>query len=508
MTPIRSFAVAALCALFTVTQSLAQVVVKGVPIGGADANALPPIERKIDAKAKAIYHRAKAETAKLDGVQFDGQMRFEGGTEGINVGMPEEVRARKRYRIRFVGDAGDAKPGMLPPHAVRIETLDGPQQGRVLVLNGGKLRQIDDKAKTFIEASGVGASGFGGGSAQMLWAMAASACPEWYRGMSAPVEMGEPVVLELVGTATVDDLECDLVKVVREIAIGVVDGSDEGDMRTEKMPMTETIAFARADGLPRRFGMEFPGAMVAADGEDDGEDGGEDGGEDDAMPAMPTPVVTLVGLKVYPKAAAGEAAKGAGPKLDDALFALETTEALKEKGFKEVEFEMPGFPIDLAAGDGGDAKAMPAPPGLTVKVGDPAPDFKLTDLDGKEVTLASLKGKVVLLDFWATWCGPCVAAMPTMQKLHDEYQSKGVVVLGVNTWEQMPQAAKDYIAKKNYTYGCLLKGDELAEAYGVPGIPTLVVIGKDGKVVEIEVGLADPSGAGLRKVLDAALGGK
>ena len=497
MTPIRSFAVAALCALSTVSLSSAQVVVKGVPIGGADAKALPPIERKIDAKAKAIYDRAKAETAKLDGVQFDGQMRLEGGTDGINVGMPEEVRARKRYRIRFVGETGDAKPGMLPPHAVRIETLDGPQQGRVMVLNGGRLRQIDDKAKTFVQVSGAD-----GGSAQMLFGMAASACPEWYRGMSAPVEMGEPVVLELVGTATVDDLECDLVKVVREIEIGVVDGPDEGDMRTEKMPMTETIAFARADGLPRRFGMEFPGATVAADG--------EDGGEDDAMPAMPTPVVTLVGLKVYPKAAAGEAAKGAGPKLDDALFALESAEALKEKGFKEVEFEMPGFPMDLAAGDGegGDAKAVPAPPGLTVKVGDPAPDFKLTDLDGKEVTLASLKGKVVLLDFWATWCGPCVAAMPTMQKLHDEYQSKGVVVLGVNTWEQKPQAAKDYIAKKKYTYGCLLKGDDLAKAYGVPGIPTLVVIGKDGKVVEIEVGLADPSGAGLRKVLDAALGGK
>ena len=92
-----------------------------------------------------------------------------------------------------------------------------------------------------------------------------------------------------------------------------------------------------------------------------------------------------------------------------------------------------------------------------------------------------------------------------MQKLHDEYQSKGVVVLGVNTWEQKPQAAKDYIAKKKYTYGCLLKGDDLAKAYGVPGIPTLVVIGKDGKVLEAEVGLADPTGNALRKVIEAAL---
>jgi len=114
-------------------------------------------------------------------------------------------------------------------------------------------------------------------------------------------------------------------------------------------------------------------------------------------------------------------------------------------------------------------------------------------------------GKTYVVEFWATWCGPCKAAMPTMQKLHDEYASKGAVILGVNTWEQKADAAKDYMASKKFTYGCLLKGDDLATAYGISGIPTLVVIGKDGKVVEIEVGLADPSGAGLRKLLDAAL---
>lgn len=96
--------------------------------------------------------------------------------------------------------------------------------------------------------------------------------------------------------------------------------------------------------------------------------------------------------------------------------------------------------------------------------------------------------------------------MPVIQKLHDEYASKGVAVLGVNTWEKDQQAARDYIANKKYTYPCLLDGDKLAEAYGVPGIPTLVVIGKDGKVALIEVGLADATGGGLRKAIDAALG--
>jgi thiol-disulfide isomerase/thioredoxin len=226
--------------------------------------------------------------------------------------------------------------------------------------------------------------------------------------------------------------------------------------------MAEIIAFARADGLPRRVNMGVP--LLG----------------DDAAGAMPPgPVVTITALKL-------------NPKLEEAQFAMVKPEGYATVKPKQPEFAQPEM-------EGGPAEQ------LKVKAGDAAPDFKLMGLDGKEVSLASLKGKVVLLDFWATWCGPCKAAMPTMQKLHDEYASKGAVVLGVNTWEQKADAAKDYMASKKFTYGCLLKGDDLATAYGISGIPTLVVIGKDGKVVEIEVGLADPSGAGLRKMIDAAL---
>ena len=138
-------------------------------------------------------------------------------------------------------------------------------------------------------------------------------------------------------------------------------------------------------------------------------------------------------------------------------------------------------------------------------MGDAAPDFNLTSLDGNQVSLASLKGKVVLLDFGATWCRPCKAAMPTIQKLHEAYKDKGVVILGVNTWEKNADAAKDDMARNKFTYGCLLNGDDLAKAYGVTGIPTLVIIGKDGKVAMADMGLSDDTGASLRKVIDAAL---
>jgi thiol-disulfide isomerase/thioredoxin len=95
-----------------------------------------------------------------------------------------------------------------------------------------------------------------------------------------------------------------------------------------------------------------------------------------------------------------------------------------------------------------------------------------------------------------------------MQKLADEYKDRGAVVLGVNTMENDPATAKEYMTKKKFSYGCLMKGDELAAAYGVKGIPTLVIIGKDGKVAAVEVGLSDATGGGLRKAIDAALAAK
>ena len=442
--PVAVFA-AALCAIAPVSVASAQIAVPAMPLGGE----MPKIERKIDAKAKEIYDRAHAETRKLSSIQFDGRIKFGDGDLAAEEGMPAELKAKSRFQIRFNWTGGDAAK-----HVARAQYLDGELEGIVTLLNGGKIMQVNAKEKTCTEGLELGASMLG---------IAFAGCPDWYRDDFGPAKVGEPLVLELAGTATIDDLECDLVKVVREIEIGVMGGGDDAmEMAPQKIPMAEIIAFARADGLPRRvnMGVPLPG--------------------DDAAGAMPPgPVVTITALKL-------------NPKLEEAQFAMVKPEGYATVKPKQPEFAQPEM-------EGGPAEQ------LKVKAGDAAPDFKLMGLDGKEVSLASLKGKVVLLDFWATWCGPCKAAMPTMQKLHDEYASKGAVILGVNTWEQKADAAKDYMASKKFTYGCLLKGDDLATAYGISGIPTLVVIGKDGKVVEIEVGLADPSGAGLRKMIDAAL---
>src|SRR6266567_2066513 len=68
-------------------------------------------------------------------------------------------------------------------------------------------------------------------------------------------------------------------------------------------------------------------------------------------------------------------------------------------------------------------------------IGATAPDWELSDADGKLQTLAQYRGKIVVLDFWATWCGPCAEVMPQMQKLHEKYKDKGVAVFGVSSWE-------------------------------------------------------------------------
>ncbi len=141
-----------------------------------------------------------------------------------------------------------------------------------------------------------------------------------------------------------------------------------------------------------------------------------------------------------------------------------------------------------------------------LKVGSPAPDWTLTTSDGKKVSLKSLRGNVVVLDFWATWCGPCKRAMPGVQKLHDTFKDKPVKVFGVNCRERGgSQKALAYLKQKGFTYPQLLNGDSAATAYGVRGIPAFYVIGKDGKIVNATTGFNPNMEAVMGGVIEKAL---
>lgn len=128
-------------------------------------------------------------------------------------------------------------------------------------------------------------------------------------------------------------------------------------------------------------------------------------------------------------------------------------------------------------------------------VGETAPDWQLTDAEGKVHSLSEYRGRVVVLDFWATWCGPCKEVMPRMQKLYEKFKDQGVVVFGVNSWEKKDPI--ELMKQKRYSYGLLLKGEEIAEAYKVTTLPAVYMIGTDGRIIYCHEGVDDKNLASL-----------
>jgi thiol-disulfide isomerase/thioredoxin len=123
--------------------------------------------------------------------------------------------------------------------------------------------------------------------------------------------------------------------------------------------------------------------------------------------------------------------------------------------------------------------------------GQTAGDFTLADLEGKMHRLRDLRGKVVMLDFWATWCGPCRRQMPLVEKLGHEMKDKGLVVFAVNQGESS-ETARRFLEKNKYGTTTLLdQKAEVGRAYKVSGIPTLVIIDRDGKIAAHFVGVRD-----------------
>jgi cytochrome c biogenesis protein CcmG/thiol:disulfide interchange protein DsbE len=119
-----------------------------------------------------------------------------------------------------------------------------------------------------------------------------------------------------------------------------------------------------------------------------------------------------------------------------------------------------------------------------------APDFALKDASGQKVSLASFKGKVVVLNFWATWCGPCKTEIPWFIDFQKQWQSRGFTVLGVSMDEDGWKAINPYVAEKHINYPILLANEEVNEKYGgIDALPTTLILGRDGKVAFLHSGL-------------------
>jgi len=119
-----------------------------------------------------------------------------------------------------------------------------------------------------------------------------------------------------------------------------------------------------------------------------------------------------------------------------------------------------------------------------------APDFSLQTLDGKSMRLSDLRGKVVLLNFWATWCGPCKIETPWLVELQNEYGSQGLQVIGVEEGDDSKEEIQKFSTDMGVNYPILLGKEEVGDAYGgVPALPETFFIGRDGKILDKIIGL-------------------
>ena len=115
-----------------------------------------------------------------------------------------------------------------------------------------------------------------------------------------------------------------------------------------------------------------------------------------------------------------------------------------------------------------------------IKVGRPAPDFTLADLDGNQVSLSDFRGKAVFINFWASWCPPCRAEMPEIEAVHQEYKDKGVVVIGVDIAES-EDTVRQYVQRGGYSWTFVMDTTgEVAGDYGIMSIPTNFFLDREG----------------------------
>ncbi len=153
---------------------------------------------------------------------------------------------------------------------------------------------------------------------------------------------------------------------------------------------------------------------------------------------------------------------------------------------------------------------------LSPFIGKPAPAFTLQDLQGAKVSLGSYKGKAVLVNFWATWCGPCKIETPWLIELRNKYAAQGFEVLGISTegddlkpndkagWEKQKAAIAKFVSQEKVPYPVLVNGDSLSQAYGgLDAMPTSFYIDRKGNVIAAQMGLTSESEieANIKKAL-------
>ena len=132
---------------------------------------------------------------------------------------------------------------------------------------------------------------------------------------------------------------------------------------------------------------------------------------------------------------------------------------------------------------------VPYTPPEPLAEGTPAPDWALPTLAGDTVRLADLRGKIVLLDFFYKHCAPCCAALPFLQSIHEKYKDQGVVLLGIDPYDDpVKDEMADFLTKRGITYTVLFSDRQLPDAYHIAAYPTLFILDRDGKIAKVQSG--------------------
>ena len=127
-------------------------------------------------------------------------------------------------------------------------------------------------------------------------------------------------------------------------------------------------------------------------------------------------------------------------------------------------------------------------PATATAIGNVAPDFALADLDGNPVRLADLRGQPIILNFWSSYCGPCVEEFPLLREAAERHADDGLIVVGI-VWRDRSEAARDFMRRNGATWATAMDpGERVARDYGILGPPETYFIGRDGTIVARQIG--------------------
>jgi thiol-disulfide isomerase/thioredoxin len=287
-----------------------------------------------------------------------------------------------------------------------------------------------------------------------------------------------------------------------EVRVGFPD-----EPAAEELDDTEGDEFDADEADPGNDDMESPSIEDAEQSEDGASLDNADADSDDVLIPWPPSTGASNGASksggsstppsVWGSTSSAKSGVQSGAKAGAKSGAKSSAKSGSKSGSKDAQSNARKQPSSKGKSGSAAEKSGPA------QVGDKAPAFELKSTDGRSISLASLKGKVVLLDFWSSWCAPCRRATPVVDQISRDFAGRGVVVLGMNPDESL-ETVRKHNERMKVGFPTLLDADPVMKRYGINAVPTFVIIGKGGKIRDIRRGLSD-DGDELRRAITAAL---